>query len=357
VKIPRTTYITSHVGPHPMHRDFVRALGFRIGRVDKRIRWLDRPRTRPVRYLSWLVNGIALDGADDAEIILSEGFQIPPPLHKALGLCRPGQLVVCHHVGEAPYFLATSRYSAPVQKAMLKLMRAYDAHICVGKEQERLVREVLGPGDWNVHCAYVAHVADSKRPRLAACAPPLETRKVLFVGSIYSDWRVHYKGLDLVADAFSRAHDKWSLTIVGISRAAFIALIPHAAAWANQIEFIEFTDDLPGIFEKHDLMILPARGDTFPTVVLEAMAAGLPVLVSTLTGNCEVVHSAEPSLVVEPSAESLSSGIDWYLNLEPVQRRKIGDAARVAAGTFTESASTQAFADTLNQIATHGRTG
>jgi glycosyltransferase involved in cell wall biosynthesis len=81
------------------------------------------------------------------------------------------------------------------------------------------------------------------------------------------------------------------------------------------------------------------------------------VLVSTLTGNCEVVHSAEPSLVVEPSAESLSSGIDWYLNLEPVQRRKIGDAARVAAGTFTESASTQAFADTLNQIATHGRTG
>lgn len=52
------------------------------------------------------------------------------------------------------------------------------------------------------------------------------------------------------------------------------------------------TDDLPGIYKKADLFILPSLYEGFGLVLLEALACGTPVVASRISSIPEVVGDA-----------------------------------------------------------------
>jgi len=52
-----------------------------------------------------------------------------------------------------------------------------------------------------------------------------------------------------------------------------------------------------------DIFILPSRFDPFPNAVLEAMASGLPVIVSRMSGACELVRGCG-FIVQDPNSEA-----------------------------------------------------
>jgi glycosyltransferase involved in cell wall biosynthesis len=103
---------------------------------------------------------------------------------------------------------------------------------------------------------------------------------------IFSGATIHRKGFDLLLDAFSRvrrAEPGVSLRIVGPRGDAFGLL---AATSSPGIEFVGPVGqrELAAEFRRADCLVLPSRNDSYGLVVAEALAAGLPVLVSEKVG-------------------------------------------------------------------------
>jgi poly(glycerol-phosphate) alpha-glucosyltransferase len=84
-------------------------------------------------------------------------------------------------------------------------------------------------------------------------------------------------------------------------------------------------------FAAADLLALPAVGEGLPMAVLEAMAAGLPVIVSPGC-NLPEVPANHAGLEVEPAVEPLAAALRTLLT-DPEQRAAMGQAARRLAQT------------------------
>jgi len=81
---------------------------------------------------------------------------------------------------------------------------------------------------------------------------------------------------------------------------------------SQSITWTGFVGDIPAELRQMDLMILPSLfGEGLPMVVLEAMAAGVPVVASRVEGVPEAIVHRENGLLVEPASVSqLASAIE-----------------------------------------------
>ena len=71
--------------------------------------------------------------------------------------------------------------------------------------------------------------------------------------------------------------------------------------------------------------------DTFGMVVLEAMAAGLPVVISSNVGARDLVRDGEEGFVVRRDRNVESVGAALKSLLDPENRRRMGSHARLTA--------------------------
>jgi len=91
------------------------------------------------------------------------------------------------------------------------------------------------------------------------------------------------------------------------------------------------TTDAAAELATWDVLVLPTRRDPFPLVILEAMAAGLPVVATAVDGVPEQVDADAAILVAPDDAGALASAIERLLDDAPA-RLAMGraGAARVA---------------------------
>jgi glycosyltransferase involved in cell wall biosynthesis len=92
--------------------------------------------------------------------------------------------------------------------------------------------------------------------------------------------------------------------------------------------------------ERHDVarllayahvFVLPSRSEGHPVSVLEAMAAGVPVVASRVGGIPEQVADGETGLLVEPGdVDGLAAALR-RLAADPALRRRLGEAGRARA--------------------------
>jgi glycosyltransferase involved in cell wall biosynthesis len=84
------------------------------------------------------------------------------------------------------------------------------------------------------------------------------------------------------------------------------------------VDWIGFTRNVNRELAKIDVFVLPSLfGEGLPMVVLEAMAAGLPVVASRVEGVPEAVVHRQTGLLVEPSSVSqLAAAIDQFIKGE-----------------------------------------
>ena len=109
-----------------------------------------------------------------------------------------------------------------------------------------------------------------------------------------------------------------------------------ASAWRDRVHFPGAIDRqrLPGLYRAADIFVLPAVHDSagnvdgLPNVILEAMASGLPVVASDVSGIPLAVDPEVTGLLVpEADAEALFAALDRLLSgLE--QAREMGMAGR-----------------------------
>lgn len=69
-------------------------------------------------------------------------------------------------------------------------------------------------------------------------------------------------------------------------------------ALRNRVRFLGSREDIPEFLKSLDLFVLPTRAEAFGIVIVEAMAAGVPVVSTNTGGVPEIVNSAEIGLLV-----------------------------------------------------------
>lgn len=130
------------------------------------------------------------------------------------------------------------------------------------------------------------------------------------------------KGIDVLLQAMKRVRARLLVVGDGPMRAEWTARGGPDVVWAG------YRDDVPRLLAGADLFVHPSIDDAFPTVLLEAMAAALPVVATNVGGIPEIVDSEEAGVLVPPGdAEALGAAIDALLRDE-VRRERIAQAGR-----------------------------
>ncbi|MBU0703846.1 MAG: glycosyltransferase [Chloroflexi bacterium] len=143
----------------------------------------------------------------------------------------------------------------------------------------------------------------------------------------------YYKGLDTLLKALSTL-PAVRLVVVGDG--------PMRAEWERMADTLGLRDrvtftgevpdeDLPGYYRAAHIFVLPAnaRAEAFGTVLLEAMASGLPCITTEVgTGTSWVVQDGVTGLVAPPrDPQALAEAIRSLLD-DPQRRAEMGRAAR-----------------------------
>jgi glycosyltransferase involved in cell wall biosynthesis len=95
----------------------------------------------------------------------------------------------------------------------------------------------------------------------------------------------------------------------------------------RQIVLAGFSTNVAPVYQASDVFCLPSKNEGLPNAMLEAMASGLPAVVTPISGCTDVVDDGRNSRIVEGSPESLAEAIGTYLN-DSVLRQAHGRAIR-----------------------------
>ena len=111
-------------------------------------------------------------------------------------------------------------------------------------------------------------------------------------------------------------------------RAAELRALAASLGVADRIAFLGHREDVSALLEDADAFVLPSRSEAFPNSVMEAMAAGLPVIVSAVGGLLELVYSGRTGVLVPvDDRAALADAID-ALVMDPERAYELGQAAR-----------------------------
>ncbi|MEA2448521.1 MAG: hypothetical protein QOG63_453, partial [Thermoleophilaceae bacterium] len=92
-------------------------------------------------------------------------------------------------------------------------------------------------------------------------------------------------------------------------------------------------DDVMAVLDATDVLLHPSSIDAFPTALLEAMAAGVPVVSTRVGGIPEIVDEGETGTLIDapPDPAALAAALEPYL-ADGELRRRVGDHARERFG-------------------------
>ncbi|MFG3689987.1 glycosyltransferase family 4 protein [Micromonospora sp. NPDC047740] len=176
-------------------------------------------------------------------------------------------------------------------------------------------------------------------------APVTALRRWLFVGGL-----IPRKGVRWLLEAFAscRARDP-ELTLTFVGEGELRGQLQQRAEELGVADALTFTGAVPpdralALMREHDLLVHPSRFETFGMTVVEAVAAGLPVLVTRCGGPEETlagVEDAAAELVdVEEGSEALIAGY-WRLR-ERFDRLDLAGAQRELAARYSYPAVARA---------------
>ena len=112
--------------------------------------------------------------------------------------------------------------------------------------------------------------------------------------------------------------------------------------------------DIPAVLNTADVVVLPSHPavETLPLAVMEAMAAGVPVVASAVGSVPDMIEAGENGFLIEPAdVEQLSHNVDRLLR-DAALRERIAAAARTTvASRYTAQRMAARYADYFERLA------
>lgn len=199
---------------------------------------------------------------------------------------------------------------------------------------------------------------------LAACPPPSETARE----ASRAEWDIkpstlliaHVARLDPIKDHLTSMRAVKTLVRRGIDARLLIvgdgpekATIEQACTELGSEHFIlaGMRRDVPNILAGADIFLLTSHSEGIPLTVIEAMAAGLPVVSTNVGGLPEVVLEEETGLLAPPrDPDAIAKQLE-RLSKDPTWARQLGQAGRkLAYDQFSEDAMLAAYEECYQAI-------
>jgi glycosyltransferase involved in cell wall biosynthesis len=149
----------------------------------------------------------------------------------------------------------------------------------------------------------------------------------VFVGG---EWE--RKGLRFVIESLPRAR-QWRLIVVGEGDQAKYAEVAAAVGVADRVRFAGEAAAVGPFYSAADGFVLPTAYEAFPLVSLEAAAAGLPLLITRVSGVEELLVEGVNGWFIERDAGVIADRLA-RLATDSGLRSSMGAAAREVAGRF-----------------------
>jgi len=190
----------------------------------------------------------------------------------------------------------------------------------------------------------VHYGAPAIRRRKRIVADPGRPLQVLFVGLL-----IQHKGIGYLLDAIDRLGSQVQLTLVGKRFHANIRVDEACRRW-RWFETLSHSQVLDVMMES-DVLVLPSLGEGFGLVVTEALACGLPVIVTPNVGASDLIRNGHEGYLVPVSS---ADAIAERLHTLHYDRELLVSMSRNAQATAAERswASYRAdYADTVRSVA------
>ena len=194
--------------------------------------------------------------------------------------------------------------------------RVYRERLGAGPAPQRVIPNGLRPSDF----VQVQH-------------DDAQARDLLFVGELRD-----LKGVDVLLAALARLNGeemRLTATIVGSGPAE--ADLKAQARDLRLNEQVSFTGALPArtAFSLGGVMVVPSRAESFPYIVLEAAAAGLPLIATNVGGIPEIVAGTDTGLIPPGDVAALSNAIRGVFADLPAAHARAQRLKQNVAAKFT----------------------
>jgi len=168
--------------------------------------------------------------------------------------------------------------------------------------------------------------------------PCLNDKKIiLFFG------RIHYKkGLDILANAFVRLAKENAdvcLVMAGPDNENYGSKIKLQLEKGGVLSRVVFTGMLSGenklaLLKDSDIFALPSYTENFALAVVEAMAIGLPVVISDKVNISPEIKEARAGLVIEPDPSQLFFALKRLLQDSRLREELVSNAKELVESRF-----------------------
>jgi len=159
------------------------------------------------------------------------------------------------------------------------------------------------------------------------------TRHVVAIGRMDTN-----KAFDLLIRAFAQCHagrPNWQLTILGDGEERRrLEGLKAELGIASHVHLPGTVSDPTPTLRAADVFVLASRYEGFPNALLEAMAAGLPVIATASRGSSRIVRDDVDGLLVPiDDVPALAAAIAALMDDEP-RRRRLGRRAMEVTQRF-----------------------
>jgi glycosyltransferase involved in cell wall biosynthesis len=279
----------------------------------------------------WYVSGVFASSKPEAVVAYENSALMTFRRAKRLGIKTILDAAGVHHRWQ-------DRFSDPPQSsaAHRRTIARKDAEIALADEiltVSSFARESYldaGVPPARVHAVPVGVDSSAFKPRTGEL--PLDPVAANDFRFVYVGNAAPLKGLDVLTDAVRRLRQhgqRCTVTLIGAGEppGANETIGIQRIGWMSHARL---TSELP----RHNVLVLPSYFDSFGMVVAEAMACGLPVIVTENVGAKEMVTPEVTGRVVPAGdAEALASAMRWFIaNREMLP--EMARAARLAAERY-----------------------
>lgn len=162
------------------------------------------------------------------------------------------------------------------------------------------------------------------------------------------------KGVDVLLDAFRTLEGRCraQLFVIGDGplRAKLTRTLPQNVVFLGRLS----NDELTGWYQRVEALILPSLYEGMPTVILEAMGFGLPIIATDVGAVATLVDRDNGLLVPPGSSHALAEAVREFTNLDRDVKLGLGARSREKVETkFTWPEVARQTLSLLNRLA-HG---
>lgn len=169
----------------------------------------------------------------------------------------------------------------------------------------------------------------------------------LFAGDIKSP----RKNLDTVLKALA-AVKELHLAVAGSTAGSPYPKLAEQLGLADRVHFLGFRKDIPQIMKNADFFVFPSRYEACTLVVIEALAAGLPVVTTYQSGVSELIASERQAGYVLENPEDVEGLKDAMKKLSgsAALRQRLGVNARAVAERQSWEKVARSYIDLFHEV-------